>query len=211
MSYVNFEQLLSIKGTTTYKVAKETGISNSTFSDWKNGRSTPKLDKMQKIAAYFDVPLERLMGEDFLCLEDFESAPRHSGATRVPIVGEIRAGAPIVTNETLLGYETAEIGRGEDKSDYFFLSVRGDSMKDCGMVDGSLVLFRKQQYADEGNIVACLVGDDSATVKRFHREGRRILLMPENEEYEPIELTPEDFEAGSARILGVAKELKIRF
>ena len=211
MSYVNFEQLLVERGTTTYKVSKETGISNSTFSDWKNGRSTPKLDKMQKIAAYFDVSLEYLMGEDFLPVREIENAPRPRGALRLPIVGEIRAGAPIVTNETLLGYETADITRGEDPSDYFFLSVRGDSMKDCGMVDGSLVLFRKQQYAEEGNIVACLVGGDSATVKRFHREGRRILLMPENEEYEPIELTTEDFEAGSARILGVAKELKIRF
>lgn len=211
MSYVNFEQLLVEKGTTTYKVSKDTGISNSTFSDWKNGRSTPKLDKMQKIAAYFDVSLESLMGEDFLPVRDIESTPRPRGSLRIPIVGEIRAGAPIVTNETLLGHETADIDRGEDPADYFFLSVRGDSMKDCGMVEGSLVLFRKQQHAEEGNIVACLVGGDSATVKRFHREGRRILLMPENEEYEPIELTPEDFEAGSARILGVAKELKIRF
>ena len=129
MSYVNFEQLLAERGTTTYKVAKDTGISNSTFSDWKSGRSTPKLDKMQKIAAYFQVSLEQLMGEDFLCVKDFESAPRKAASLRVPIVGEIRAGAPIVTNETLLGYESADIGRGEDSSDYFFLSVRGDSMK----------------------------------------------------------------------------------
>ncbi len=211
MSYVNFEQLLAERGTTTYKVAKETGISNSTFSDWKNGRSTPKLGKLQKIAAYFGVSLESLMGEDFLSVEDFERAPRQKPSLKIPIVGEIRAGAPIVTNETLLGYERADIARGEDAEDYFFLIVRGDSMKDCGMVDGSMVLFRKQQYADEGNIVACLVGGDSATVKRLHREGRRIQLLPENEEYEPIELTAEDFEAGNARILGVAKELKIRF
>lgn len=84
-------------------------------------------------------------------------------------------------------------------------------MKNCGMVEGSLVLFRKQQYAEEGNIVACLVGGECATVKRFHRENRRIYLLPENEEYEPILLTPEDFESGSARILGVAVEMKIKF
>ncbi len=211
MSYVNFEQLLTERGTTTYKVAKETGISNSTFSDWKSGRSTPKLDKMQRIAAYFGVSLDCLMGEDFLCIDDIESIPRKRGAVRIPIVGEIRAGAPIVTHETVLGYEYADIENGEDPEDYFFLEVRGDSMKDCGMVDGSTVLFRKQQYAEEGNIVACLVEGDSATVKRFHREGRRVLLLPENDEYEPIELSAEDFEAGSARILGVAKEMKIKF
>ena len=78
------------------------------------------------------------------------------------------------------------------------------------MVDGSLVLFRKQQYAEDGDIVACLVAGECATVKRFRRVHRRILLVPENRDYSPIELTPEDFESGDARILGVAVEVKIK-
>lgn len=57
-------------------------------------------------------------------------------------------------------------------------------------------------------MLPCLVGGDSATVKRFHREGKRIQLLPENEAYSPIELTTVDFETGEARILGVAKEVK---
>jgi repressor LexA len=72
------------------------------------------------------------------------------------------------------------------------------------------VLFHKQQYAEDGEIVACLVGGDSATVKRFRRSHKTILLIPENEEYEPIRLCTEDFETGEARILGVAKEVKIK-
>ena len=83
-------------------------------------------------------------------------------------------------------------------------------MKNIGMVDGSLVLFRKQQYAEEGDIVACLVGGDSATVKRFRRNKRTVLLIPENEEYSPIRLSTDDFESGEARILGVALEVKIK-
>ena len=83
-------------------------------------------------------------------------------------------------------------------------------MKNIGMVENSIVLFHKQQYADNGDIVACLVGGDSATVKRFHREHKRIMLLPENEEYEPIELSTDDFESGEARILGVAVEVKIK-
>ena len=125
----------------------------------------------------------------------------------VPIIGEIRAGSPIITNETLLGYELCDI---EDADDYFYLTVCGDSMKNCGMVDGSLVLFRKQQYAEDGEIVACLVGGECATVKRFRRNGKRLFLVPENPDYKPIELSPEDFESGEARILGVAVEVKIK-
>lgn len=55
--YKNFQQLLIAKGTTCYKVAKETGIAQSTLSDWKRGVSVPKIDKLQKIADYFGVPV----------------------------------------------------------------------------------------------------------------------------------------------------------
>ncbi|MEE0969147.1 MAG: S24 family peptidase [Clostridia bacterium] len=213
MSYLSYEKLLKMKNATSYQVSKATGIANSTLSDWKNGRSEPKTDKLRLIADYFGVELERLLDDDVdFTFSDIGSSVSVGGVQKkmVPIIGEIRAGSPIITNETLLGYESADIGSG-DEMDYFYLTVRGDSMKDCGMVDGSLVLFRKQQYADEGNIVACLVGGESATVKRFHREKRKIYLLPENEDYSPIVLTPEDFESGSARILGVAIEMKIKF
>ena len=125
----------------------------------------------------------------------------------IPIIGEIRAGSPIITNETILGHEFADV---DDVDEYFFLKVCGDSMKNIGMVNGSLVLFRKQQYAENGDIVACLVGGDSATVKRFRRSQKNIYLIPENEDYEPIKLSTDDFESGEARILGVALEVKIK-
>ena len=202
MDYTYFEYLLKQTGTTVYRVSKETGIAASTFTDWKNGRSSPKADKLKRIAAFFGVSLDELLGGEGTSGE--RPAPR---AGKLPIIGEIRAGSPIITNETLLGYESADV---DDEEEYFYLKVCGDSMKDCGMVDGSLVLFRKQQYAENGDIVACLVGGDSATVKRFFKRDRRIILKPENNEYSPIELSPVDFETGDARILGVAQEVKIK-
>ena len=199
MSYQYFEQLLKMDGSTVYRVSKETGISASTFTDWKNGRSVPKADKLKKIADYFGVSLDYLLN----------GAPELLPAQerKIPIIGEIRAGSPIITNESLLGYETAAV---DETDDYFYLKVQGDSMKNIGMVHGSLVLFRKQQYADDGDVVACLVGGDSATVKRFRRSQRNVYLLPENEDYSPIHLTTDDFESGEARILGVAREIKIK-
>ncbi|MBA9087508.1 transcriptional regulator with XRE-family HTH domain [Fontibacillus solani] len=61
--YKTFAKLLKERNVTAYKVAKETGIAQSTLSDWKNGRSTPKLDKLQKLADYFSVSLEFLLKE----------------------------------------------------------------------------------------------------------------------------------------------------
>ena len=201
MNYQIFESLLKSHGTTVYRVAKSTGIPASTFTDWKNGRSAPKADKLRRIAEYFDVPLEYLLGTGG------GSVSLPAGKKRIPIIGEIRAGSPILTNETLLGYESAEV---DDADEYFYLKVQGDSMKNIGMVNGSLVLFRKQQYAEDGDVVACLVGGDSATVKRFRRAKKSIYLVPENEDYSPIPLTTDDFESGEARILGVALEVKIK-
>ena len=198
MNYQNFENLLKLHQTTVYRVSKSTGISATTFTDWKNGRSVPKADKLKRIADHFGISLDELMGGGV--------SPRKREKS-VPIIGEIRAGSPIITDQTLLGYETAEI---DDTEEYFYLKVKGDSMKDVGIIHGSLVLFHKQQYAENGDIVACLVGGDSATVKRFRRDRKQVELIPENEEYSPIHLSTDDFESGDARILGVAKEVKIK-
>ena len=199
MNYQCFENLLKMNKTTVYRVAKDTGISASTLTDWKYGRSTPKADKLRKIADYFDVNVNYFF-------EAEASRPSRRGM-QIPIIGEIRAGSPIITDETLLGYEVADVS---DVDDYFFLTIRGDSMKNIGMIDGSLVLFKKQQYAENGDIVACLVGGDSATVKRFLKDKKGVKLLPENEDYSPILLSPEDFETGEARVLGVATEIKIK-
>ena len=208
MDYTTFQTLLQSHRVTVYQVAKATHISASTFTDWKNGRSVPKADKLARIADYFGVSLDEMLGTN-------EGRNRSEASYRslrakhmVPVIGVIRAGAPIVTEETLLGREFADVN---DTEDYFYLVVCGDSMKNCGIVDGTYVLFRKQQYAENGDIVACLVDGDSATVKRFEKQNRRIMLIPENEDYRPITLTPEDFEIGRARILGVAVEAKTKF
>lgn len=208
MDYSAFEQLLKSHGVTVYQVTKATGISPSTFSDWKNGRSCPKADKLARIADFFSVSLDELMGTE-TGKRSAEASYRNIRAHKmVPVIGVIRAGTPIVTDETLLGREFADV---PDIEDYFYLEVCGDSMKNCGIVDGTYVLFHKQQYAENGDIVACLVDGESATVKRFQKEHRRIVLYPENDEYSPIILSSEDFEIGRARILGVAIEAKTKF
>ena len=201
MSYQCFLQLLKINNTTVYRVSKETGISASTFTDWKHGRSVPKADKLKRIADHFGVSI------NFFFADPASPSPLAHRGARIPIIGVIRAGSPIITDETLLGHEWADV---DDTDDYFYLEINGDSMKNIGMVHGSLVLFKKQQYAQNGDIVACLVDGDSATVKRFHKEKKEVVLLPENEDYSPIHIPPEDFESGDARILGIAVEVKIK-
>lgn len=207
MEYARLEALLRAHHTTVYRLSKETGIPASTFSDWKSGRSVPKADKLRRIADYFGISTDSLLGSEVGKQNDLSGY--HSVRLRkmVPILGEIRAGSPILANEVRLGEEFADV---ENADEFFYLKIRGDSMKDCGIVDGSLVLFHRQDFAEDGNIVACLVGGDSATVKRFRQIRKQVLLVPENDNYDPIILKTADFESGDARILGVATEVKIK-
>ena len=207
MDYARFEALLRQHNTTVYRVSKETGIAPSTFSDWKNGRSTPKADKLLRIADFFGISTDSLFGSEIGEKTDLSGYLTVRARKMVPVVGEIRAGSPILTDNSTLGVEFADV---ENAEDYFYLQIRGDSMKDAGIVENSLVLFHKQDYAEDGDIVACLVGGDSATIKRFRQIRRQILLVPENDSYDPILLTTADFESGEARILGVAEEVKIK-
>ena len=78
----------------------------------------------------------------------------------------------------------------------------------AGIQDGDLVLIRMQSSAENGQIVACQVNGDEATLKRFHQQINTVLLMPENPKYEPIIVPIADFESGRAKIIGVAIEIK---
>ena len=80
------------------------------------------------------------------------------------------------------GWATADVAEPEE---HFFLRVTGDSMVNAGIRDGDLVLLRRQDTAENGQIVACLVDGEDATLKRFRRQRDMVLLQPENPVYEP--------------------------
>lgn len=103
----------------------------------------------------------------------------------VPLVGRIAAGTPILAEEDIeqiFPLPTEFVGNDP----VFMLRVKGDSMIDAGIFDGDLVVVRRQPDANEGDLVAALVDDEEATVKRFHREAGRVVLIPENRAYEPM-------------------------
>ena len=118
------------------------------------------------------------------------SARREAGEVLVlPLVGEIAAGGPLLAEQNIEDYLAVPepLSRGEDE---FLLRVKGESMIEAGMLPGDIVVVRRQSTAENGDVVAALVGEDEAaseaTVKTFHREGGRIRLQPENSAMEPL-------------------------
>lgn len=111
----------------------------------------------------------------------------------VPLIGTVAAGQPIFATQNYDGYFAipSNFFAGED---LFMLNVHGDSMIKIGMLDGDKIIVRKQQTADNGDIVVALV-DDSATVKRYFKRDGKIILHPENDEME-------DFTFDNVAILG---------
>ncbi len=104
--------------------------------------------------------------------------------TAVPVLGHVQAGVPILAEENLEDYvPLPEILLGD--GEHFVLKVHGDSMINAGILDGDFIVVRKQEQANNGEIVVALL-DDSATVKRFYRERGHIRLQPENDTMEPI-------------------------
>ena len=106
------------------------------------------------------------------------------GPDQVPVVGSVAAGAPILAQECIEDYLTFDTGGRP--GEYFALQVRGESMKDAGILPGDLVVVHQQSDARSGEIVVALF-EDEATVKTLRRRDGHIWLMPENPEYEPID------------------------
>ena len=103
---------------------------------------------------------------------------------RVPIVGTVAAGTPILAQECIEDYLAFDTG-GRD-GEYFALRVRGESMLNAGILPDDLVVVHRQPTAHNGEIVVALLGDE-ATVKRLSRRNGEVWLLPENEAYSPID------------------------
>src|SRR4051794_38174768 len=139
--------------------------------------------------------------------ERAESVPQatdESDVVRLPLVGEIAAGGPLLAEQNIEEYVPMP---GRSKGD-FLLRVKGESMIEAGILDGDLLIVQRARDARNGDIVVALAGDDDgadeATVKTFYREDGRIRLQPENSALEPIFARHVQI---LGRVVGVFREL----
>jgi repressor LexA len=125
--------------------------------------------------------LDRVTGSVGEALDNVRNLVQPSG---LPLVGQVAAGSPVLAEENIEDYVQVPPLAGGDTGEYV-LRVRGESMKDAGILGGDFVVVRPQDSATDGEIVVALVGEE-ATVKRFFKENDHIRLQPENSTMEPI-------------------------
>lgn len=178
-------------GLTLEEVAKAVGVSKSTVLKWETGTiEDMRVNKAAALAQVLNVSPLWVIG-----ITDSRSGPPRT--KRVPILGSIAAGEPILATEEYGEY----VELSEDVPVDFCLRVKGDSMIDARIQDGDLVFVRRQTTVENGQIAVVLI-DDEATLKRFYRTKDGVILKPENSKYEPLFFTHRDFR--QVRVLGRA-------
>lgn len=177
---------------TLLDVANALGVTEATVQRYESGEiKNLKHHSVLELAKIFKCTPAYLMGWD----EQESDTPKGRGG-RLPLLGKIAAGQPILAEEDCEYYYPVEDARAD-----FCLRVRGDSMIGAGIKDGDIVLIRKQEAVDDGEIAAVLI-EDEATLKRVYITNDAVTLISENPKYKPMIYTKR--QGKNIRILGKA-------
>lgn len=218
------------KGLTIRQLELYSGVSNAYLSQIENGkRDIPSPEILQKISKPLGVEYEELMQRagyikgsiwhttgsgktetiQNLIKKTDKFIEIHSkdklseSFVKIPIYGVIRAGYDMVAEQNIIGYDIVSRDQVID-GEYFYLVVKGDSMIEEGIKEGSRVLVRRQNYVDNGKIGVVLINGDEATLKRVFYEGENVVLQSSNRN-----IPPRILPAGDVRIQGQVKSYTV--
>lgn len=180
------------------------GVAESTVSLYESNKRFPDADTLKKISALFGVSLDYLLGN--APAKTVQQTPEGRGV-RIPVLGRVVAGIPIEAVEEILDYEeiTPELAA---TGEFFALKIRGHSMEPR-MMEGDVVIVRRQDDVDSGDVAIVLVNGDEATVKRVKKQEEGITLIATNTSvYEPHFYSNKEIADLPVRILGRVVELR---
>lgn len=185
------------------------GATDKAVSAWEQGIRSPKIQYTKPICDYFGIDLNTFIDEN----NDVYKSGLPSNAVqvdvpslhRVPILGRIAAGLPLYAEQNIEGYTLTDLNGG---AEYFALRVTGDSMNALRIQEGDLLMVRRQDEVENGEIAVVMVGDNDATVKRFYATDSTVTLMPQstNPKHQPQIY---DLKKTHVQILG--KVVKVEF
>ena len=191
---------------TQRKLANDLNCSYSTIALYETGHRNPDNDTLKKLADYFDVSTDYLLGRS-----DIKDLPKGAfkldDSIKIPIVGTIRAVEPILADENIVGYEFVtpdSLPSGE----LFGLKVIGDSMDLSHITDGSTVVVHKQEVVENGEIAVVMVNGEDATIKKFYKTDTTVTLMPHssNPKHQPRVI---DITKSNIKIIGKVVKITI--
>ena len=202
------KQLRNERGISQRQLAEFLKVAPSTISMYENGQREPNFEVLESLADFFNVDLNYLLGKTNKTTKIILDSESSKGI-KIPVLGTVPAGIPITAVEDILDYE--EIPKSwENQGEFFGLKIKGDSMYPT-LENGDVVIVKKQSTADNGDTVIVMVNGDDATCKRYERSETGIMLIPNNNAYNPVFYTNEEIEALPLTIIGKVVELRRKF
>lgn len=196
----NLRSLMNKNNKDRNQICDDLGLKYTTFTDWVNGKKYPRIDKIELLANYFKVRKSDLIEDQSQKENEFGADIIDlSNMKRIPILGRIRAGMPIYAAENVEGYTLTDLNGG---AEYFGLRVTGDSMNAARIHEGDIVIVRRQDIVENGQIAVVLIDGQDATLKRFNRDGDIVTLMPQSTNPKNKALTY-NLKNSSVKILGL--------
>ena len=201
-------------GLTQSEFARRLGYSPTFVYQLENGYSNAGLKVLKKISETFNVPITELISkeDEYIITEDDESLINKIIRTlnqeekekllktiymlkkiplrEIPILGYVSAGSPLELEDILYPIDTITMPDREVKDVSFALIVKGDSMKNLGIEDGDILLVNPDIQVENGSLVIAII-NNKVTFKKLKKEKDKVFLLPANDNYQPIELTPD--------------------
>lgn len=183
------------------------GLAESTISQYETGKREPDNETLLRLGEFFNTSVDYLLGRETVAGGPPE--PSVPGSKWIPVIGTIPAGTPVEAIEEILDYEeiTPQMA---SQGEYFALKIKGQSMEPK-ISDGDVVIVRKQDDCENGEIAVVLVNGDEATVKRIKKGPEGLMLIPNNPAYEPMFYSNAEIESLPVSIIGKVVELRAKF
>lgn len=198
----NIQYYMNKYGKERQDMCEALGVKYTTFTDWVKGNSYPRIDKIELMANYFGISKSDLV-------EDRSKQSTKSHGIKINVLGRVAAGIPLEAIEDII--DTEEISEEMAKTGEFFgLQIDGDSMEPR-MQKGDVVIVRKQEDAESGDIVIAMINGDDATCKRLRKYRDGIELISNNPSYEPMFFSNEEIMSKPVKIIGKVVELRGKF
>lgn len=200
----NLNRIMNEKSVKQIDIVNRLHVAKGTVSAWCSGQNIPRTDALAGLVELLGVKLSDLMLEKPNTVTDDRLDSLPSNITllpkmkKVPLVGQIACGAPILAEENIEDYVDLP---GHIRADYA-LTCKGDSMINAGIRDGDIVYIRQQETVENGQIAAVMVDREEATLKRFYFDGEVIQLVAENPKIMPMVFAGEN--ANRVRVIGMA-------
>lgn len=188
-------------------VAEKLNITTSSYGFYEQGKRRPTPELLSQIADLFNVSTDYLLGKP--SKESLLPKTPTKKGIKIPVLGEVQAGIPIEAIEDIIDYEEID----EDMAalgDYFCLQVRGQSMEPK-FSEGDVVVVRKQNDVDSGDIAIVLVNGDAATIKQVKKQKDGIRLIPLNPAFDTTFFSNEEIYELPVTIIGKVVELRCKF